>query len=123
MKIITNDKDFKYYKIVDLETVIKYSKANGDFESGRISANYIMSRFEVENYNVGNISKAIKTYRIMNNTDNPTILKDIDKMKKDMIKYVNQNSKDNMYNKDNFNTDETVFGFAPACQGARCPET
>lgn len=108
MKMIANDKDFKYYKIVDLETAIKYSKGNGDFESGRISANYIMSRFEVENYNVGNISKAIKIYRIMNNTDNPTILKDIDKMKKDMIKYVNQNSKDNMYNKDNFNTDEAT---------------
>lgn len=95
MKMIANDKDFKYYKIVDLETTIKYCKGLGDFDSGKITVNDIMNRFECKNYNVGDINEAVKTYRIMANIDNPTILEDIDKMKKDMIKYVNQNSKDN----------------------------
>lgn len=101
MKMIANDKDFKYYKIVDLETTIKYCKDLGNFDSGKITVNDIMDKFECKNYNVGDIDEAVKTYRIMSNTDNPAILKDIDKMKKDMIKYVNQNSKD-------FNTDEAA---------------
>lgn len=101
MKMIANDKDFKYYKIVDLETTIKYSKSLGNFDSGKITVNDIMNKFEIKNYSVGDINEAIKVYRIMSNTDNPTILKDIDKMKKDMIRYVNQNSKD-------FNTDEAA---------------
>ena len=102
MKMIANDKDFKYYKIVDLETTIKYCKSLGNFDSGKITVNDIMNKFECKNYNVGDIDEAVKTYRIMSNTDNPTILKDIDKMKKDMIKYVNQNSKDS------FNADESA---------------
>lgn len=102
MKMIANDKDFKYYKIVDLETTIKYCKGLGNFDSGKITVNDIMDKFECKNYNVGDIDEAVKTYRIMSNTDNPAILKDIDKMKKDMIKYVNQNSKDS------FNADESA---------------
>lgn len=102
MKMIANDKDFKYYKIVDLETTIKYSKSLGNFDSGKITVNDIMNKFEIKNYSVGDINEAIKVYRIMSNTDNPAILKDIDKMKKDMIKYVNQNSKDS------FNADESA---------------